>query len=61
MERGGGRAQNPSKSPKYSSMTHDESEDMFFQVSQLQGLVKGFVIKVELDNLKRDLEKSMEG
>ena len=44
----------PSKHPEDSSMTYEESEDMYFWVSQLEGLVKRFVIK-------RDLEKSMEG
>ena len=42
-------------------MTHEESEDMSFRVSQLERLVKGFVEKEDLENLKRDFEKSMEG
>ena len=42
-------------------MTHEESEDISFWVSQLEGLVKGFVRKDDLDNLKIYLEKSMEG
>ena len=40
----GGRNQTPSKPPDSSSMTHKESEHMSFRVSQLEGLVKGFVL-----------------
>ena len=40
------------KLPEDSSMTYDESEDMSFQLSQVESLVKGFVSK-------GDLEKSM--
>jgi hypothetical protein len=61
MEMDHGRVQNSSKQQEDSSMTHVESEDMSFWVSQLEGLVKGFVRKVDSKNLKRDLEKSMEG
>ena len=50
---GGRKAKTPSKLAKDSSMTYEESEDMSLQVSQLEGLVKGFVSK-------RDLEKSMD-
>ena len=49
MERDGGRVQTPSKLPKNSFMAHAES------------LVKGFVRKVDLENLNRVLEKSVEG
>ena len=42
-------------------MTHGESEGMSFWVSQSKDLVKGFVIRVDLDNIKKELEKSMEG
>ena len=76
MERGGGRVEIPSQPLEYSSMNHEESEDMSFRVSQLELLVKGFVSKGYLEksmynlerdmeksmyNLERDLEKSMEG
>lgn len=65
MERGGGRAQNPSKLLEDSSMTHEESEYMSFWVSQLEGLVKGFVSKRDLeksmDDLKGDLDKRIKG
>ena len=46
-------------------MTHEECEDMSFHVSQLEGLVKGYVSKRDLEksmyNLRKDLEKGMEG
>ena len=42
----------PTKQPEDSSMTYDESEDMLFQLSWVESLVKGFVSK-------GDLEKSM--
>jgi hypothetical protein len=42
-----------------------ESEDMSFRVSQLKGLVKGFVSKGDLDksmyNLRKYLEKGLAG
>ena len=65
MEKGGGIVQTSYKPLKKSSMTHEESEDMSFWESQLEGLVRGFVSKGDLDknmyNLKSDLEKSMVG
>ena len=46
-------------------MAYEESEDMSFRLSKLEGLVKGFVSKGDLDksinNLRGDLEKSREG
>ena len=46
-------------------MTFDESEDMSFRLSQVEGLVKGLVSKGELDQsinkLRGDLEKNMKG
>jgi predicted RNA-binding protein len=42
-------------------MIHKESEDISFWVSQLEDLVKGFVRRVDLENLKKELEKQMEG
>lgn len=51
----------PIKPLKDSSMTHEESEDTSFRASQLEGLLKGFLKKVDLENLKIDLKKSMEG
>ena len=46
-------------------MTYGESEDMSFRLSQEESLVKGFASKGELDksvnNLRGDLEKSMQG
>ena len=50
MERGGGRVQTTTKPPKDSSMIHEKSEDISFPVSQFDGLVKGFVRKVDLEN-----------
>ena len=48
-----------------SSMNYEESEDMSFRVYQLEGLVKGFVSKEDLDKsmykLRKDLEKGLEG
>ena len=61
MERGGGRVETPGKPLEDSSMTHEVSEYISFWVSQLEGLVKGFSRKVDLDNLRTNLEKSMEG
>ena len=55
----------PAKQPEDSSVTFDESEDMSFRLSQVEGLVKGLVSKVELDQsinkLRGDLEKNMKG
>ena len=55
----------PAKQPKDSSVTFDESEDMSFRLSQVQGLVKGLVSKGELDQsinkLRGDLENNMKG
>ena len=46
-------------------MTYEESEDMSFQLSWVESLVKGFVSKGELyksvNNLSKDLDKSMQG
>ena len=46
-------------------MTFDESEDMSFQLSLIESLVKGFVSKGDSDksinNLRGDLDKSMQG
>ena len=55
----------PAKQPKDSSITLDESEDMSFWLSRVEGLVKGLVSKGELDQsinkLRGDLEKNMKG
>ena len=55
----------PAKQPEDSSVTFDESEDMSFQLSRVEGLVKGLVSKGELDQsinkLRGDLEKNMKG
>ena len=55
----------PAKQPNDSSVTFDESEDMSFQLSQVEGLVKGSVSKGELDQcinkLRGDLAKNMKG
>lgn len=42
-----------------SFMTHEESDDLYFRMSKLEELVKGF--KVDLDYLEGELEKRMEG
>ena len=46
-------------------MTFDESEDVSFRLSRVEGLVKGLVSKGELDQsinkLRGDLEKNMKG
>ena len=46
-------------------MTFDESEDMSFRLSRVEGLVKGLVSKGELDKsinkLRGDLVKNMKG
>ena len=53
------------KHPEDSSVTFDESEDMYFRFSKLEGLVIGFVSKGDLDkrinNLRGHLEKIKEG
>ena len=55
----------PAKQPEDSSITFDESEDMSFWLSRVEGLVKGLVSKGELDQsinkLRGDLEKNMKG
>ena len=55
----------PAKQPEDSSVTFDESEDMSFRLSRVEGLVKGLVSKGELDQsinkLRGDLEKNMKG
>ena len=55
----------PAKQLEDSSVTFDESEDMSFRLSQVEGLVKGLVSKGELDQsinkLRVDLEKNMKG
>ena len=51
----------PAKQPKDSSMTYEESEDMSFQLSWVESLVKELVSKGDLEksmnNLKGDLKK----
>ena len=53
------------KHPEDSSVTFDESEDMSFWLSRVEGLVKGLVSKGELDQsiskLRGYLEKNMQG
>ena len=55
----------PIKSIEDSSMTYDESEDMYFRMSQVESSVKGFVSKGDLEksvyNLRKDLEKGLVG
>ena len=55
----------PAKQLEDSSVTFDESEDMSFRLSRVEGLVKGLVSKGELDQsinkLRGDLEKNMKG
>ena len=51
----------PSKHPEDSSMTYEESEDMSFRVSELEGLAKGFVSTRDLDKSMFKLEKHMKG
>jgi hypothetical protein len=55
----------PAKQPEDSSVTFDESEDMSFRLSRVEGLVKGLVSKGELDEsinkLRGDMEKNMKG
>ena len=55
----------PAKQLEDSSVTFDESEDMSFRVSRVEGLVKGLVSKGELDQsinkLRGDLVKNMKG
>jgi hypothetical protein len=48
----------PSKQPKHSSMTYEESEDMLFQLSQVESLVKGFVSKGDLEKSINNLRET---
>ena len=59
--KGGGRIHTPIKPLEDSSLTYEESDDLSFQTSKLEELVKGFVRKVDLDDLKGELEKMIEG
>ena len=43
-----------------STLIHEESEDMSFRVSQLEKNLKGMVRTLELYNMEKKLEKSME-
>ena len=40
-------------------MTHKESEDFCFWVSQLEGMIKGYVRMIDLVNLKNNMEERM--
>ena len=51
--KGGGRVQTLSKPLKDSSLTYGKRDDRSCQTSKLEELVKGFVRKVDLDDLKR--------
>ena len=57
--KGGGIIHNPAKPLEYSSITHEESEHLSFQVSQLEDLIKGFVRTIDLFNLEERMEKRM--
>ena len=48
------------KPPKGSNMIDDESEDMSFRVSQLEKNFKGMVKTLDLYNMEKKLEESME-
>ena len=51
------------KPPKDSSLTYDESEDLYFMVSKLEDLIKGYVRMIDLVNLEertRHMENNME-
>ena len=50
----------PVKPPKGSTMIHEESEDMSFRVSQLEKKFKGVVRTLDLYNMEKNLEESME-
>ena len=50
----------PVKSPEGSTMIHEESEDMSFRVSQLEKHFKGMVRTLDLYNMEKKLEESME-
>lgn len=59
--KGGERIHTPIKPLEDSSMTHEESDDLYFCTSKLEELFKGFGRKVDLDDLKEELEKRSEG
>ena len=48
------------KPPEGSTMIHEESEDMSFRVSQLEKNFKGMVKTLDLCNMEKKLEESME-
>ena len=50
----------PLKPPEGSTMIHEESEDMSFRVSQLEKNLKRMVKTLDLYNMEKKLEESME-
>ena len=50
----------PVKPPEGSTMVHEESEDKSFRVSQLEKNFKGMVRTIDLYNIEKKLEESME-
>jgi hypothetical protein len=65
--KGGGRIHIPIKPAEDSSPTYEASEDLSFQVSKLEDLIKGSVRMIDLVNLEKsiihmenNMEKNME-
>jgi hypothetical protein len=52
---GGGIIHTPTKPPKLSSMTYDQSEHLFYQVSEFKDLIKGSMRIVDLINLEETM------
>ena len=50
----------PVKPPEGSTMIHEESEGMSFRVSQLEKNFKGILKTLDLYNMEKKLEESME-
>ena len=53
----GGRIHTPTKPLEDSSMTYDEEQDLYSQMSKLEQEIKGLVKMVDLTNLNEYLEK----
>lgn len=60
MERGGGITHTHSKPPEDSPMTQEESDDIFFRVSKLEDLIRGYERTINLFNLEERMDKKIE-
>ena len=58
--KGCGKNHTPIKKPKDSSLTYDESEDLYFRVSKLEFMIKGYVKMIDLPNLEENIMGDMD-